>query len=154
MWILYQKMGHRVDYKRVDDLMWDMYLVVGLPHELASDEVTGTKIGEMCQISLEGAKVSLTDVDYTETRYYKRVHNQEDGIIEDDGELTEANQQSAKEENDKYSMVSNFSIINLNCEAKASTVDLHPHLQNECLTGNRVFEKSLTDTLEVVNLSF
>ncbi|KAL6984126.1 polynucleotide adenylyltransferase [Sarracenia purpurea var. burkii] len=123
-------------------------------HVLASDEVTGTKRGETCQISLEGAKVSLIDVDYTETRYSKRVHNQEEGIIEDDGELAEANQQSAKEENDKYSMGSNFSIMNLNCDAKASTADLHPHLENECLNGNRVFEKSLTDTLKVVNLNF
>ncbi|KAL7003411.1 polynucleotide adenylyltransferase [Sarracenia purpurea var. burkii] len=77
------------------------------PHELTSDEVTGTKTGETCQISLEGAKVgviSFTDVDYTESEYTKRVQNREDAIIEDDGELAEACQQSAKEENEKCSL--------------------------------------------------
>ncbi|KAL6955754.1 polynucleotide adenylyltransferase [Sarracenia purpurea var. burkii] len=77
------------------------------PHELTSDEVTGTKTGETCQISLEGAKVgviSFPDVDYTESEYTKRVQNREDAIIEDDGELAEACQQSAKEENEKCSL--------------------------------------------------
>ncbi|KAL6985482.1 Nuclear poly(A) polymerase 4 [Sarracenia purpurea var. burkii] len=127
------------------------------PHELALDEVTGTKTGKMCQISLEGAEVgfsSLTDVDYSKTGYTKRVQNQEEGIIEDDGELAKACQQSAKAENDKCSLGSNFSIPNLNCEANASAADLHSHLENGCLNGSRVFEKSSADSLEVVNLSF
>ncbi|KAL6984128.1 polynucleotide adenylyltransferase [Sarracenia purpurea var. burkii] len=90
------------------------------PHELALDEVTGTKTGETCQVNLEGAKVSSTDVDYTETRYSKRVQNQGEGIIEDDGELAEECQQSAKAENNKCSLGSNFSILNLNCEVSSS----------------------------------
>ncbi|KAL7003408.1 hypothetical protein U1Q18_004563 [Sarracenia purpurea var. burkii] len=63
------------------------------PREFTSDEVTGTKTGETCQINLKGAKVGVitfTDVDYTKSGYTKRVQNREDAIIEDDGELAEA----------------------------------------------------------------
>ncbi|XP_057479009.1 nuclear poly(A) polymerase 4-like isoform X2 [Actinidia eriantha] len=80
---------------------------------------------------VEGAKVgdlSLTDVDYAESGYTKRVLNQEDHAVDVDRKLLKPCKHYA--------------------EGNICAANLDSHLQNGCLNESRVFENNLAEALE------
>ncbi|XP_028100042.1 nuclear poly(A) polymerase 4-like isoform X1 [Camellia sinensis] len=89
-----------------------------------------------------------TVVDYSETRYTKRVLNRKEGADDDNGELVKPCKHFARAENDKSTPGSNICVQNLSCEGNVCTADLDLHLENGCLNGSRLFENSLAETLE------
>ncbi|CAL5359191.1 unnamed protein product [Camellia sinensis] len=97
-----------------------------------------------------------TVVDYSETRYTKRVLNRKEGADDDNGELVKPCKHFARAENDKSTPGSNICVQNLSCEivragslqGNVCTADLDLHLENGCLNGSRLFENSVAETLE------
>ncbi|PSS01249.1 Nuclear poly(A) polymerase [Actinidia chinensis var. chinensis] len=84
------------------------------PHE----PVVGAKVGDL----------PLTDADYAESGYTKRVLNRKDDAVDVDGELLKPCKHYT--------------------EGSTRAADLDSHLQNRCLNGKRVFENNLAEGLE------
>ncbi|XAR70830.1 Polynucleotide adenylyltransferase [Bertholletia excelsa] len=109
------------------------------------------RMGETCQISLQGAKVGdlpLTNTDYSESGYTKIALSQKVDAAENDGEVMKPCQHSARVESDRGALGSTSSIQNLNCEGKVCAADLDSHMENGCLNASRVFDSSLSETME------